>query len=231
MRHIPIRWHAEPHLDGHYLWDSLVLLQRLMFEGTPQLPKQNGLTKELRRDFHLDPVRVELLDPEATPILSSVRLRNEAIQKIILLLSLSRGEKGNRPGRISYAQLGIAQLGAVYETLLSFTGFIARQDLIEVRPPPGKKAASTLEESEEAESTDDEDGDAYEESDIAVPRTDKIDPLAPAWFVPASRASEFAREEILYIGPNPRIYSKGAFVYRLAGRDRQASASYYTPDP
>jgi hypothetical protein len=218
-------------LDGHYLWDSLVLLQRLMFVGTPQLPKLNGERKETRRDFHLDPVRVELLDPEATPILSSVRLRNEAIQKIIRPLSLSRGEKGSRPGRISYAQLGIAQLGAVYETLLSFTGFIARQDLIEVRPPPGKKAASALEESEEAESADDEGGGEEEENEVSTAQTDKVDPLAPAWFVPASRASEFTREEILYVGPNPRIYSKGTFVYRLAGRDRQASASYYTPEP
>jgi N-6 DNA Methylase len=206
-----------------------------MFQGTPQLPKQSGEERETRRDFHLDAVRVELLDPEATPILSGVRLRNEAIQKIIRLLSLARGEQGRR-GRISYVQLGIAQLGAVYETLLSFTGFVARQDLIEVRPASGKKTAAGVDpsEAEEVEDAGDEDEvgeDKAENSNISSSRTDKIDPLAPAWFVPAARASEFTREEIVYVGPNPKIYLKGAFVYRLAGRDRQASASYYTPEP
>ena len=222
-------------IDGHYLWDSLAHLQRLMFQGTPQLPKQNGEEKETRRDFYLDAVRVELLDPEATPILSGVRLRNKAIQKIIRLLSLARGEQGRR-GRISYVQLGIAQLGAVYETLLSFTGFVARQDLIEVRPAARKKTAASAEsdEVEEVEDTGDEDKicqDEAENSNTSSSRTGKLDPLAPTWFVAAARASEFTRDEIVYAGPNPKIYLKGTFIYRLAGRDRQASASYYTPEP
>jgi hypothetical protein len=36
------------------------------------------------------------------------------------------GKKRQR-GRISYAQLGINQLGAVYEGLLSFTGFFGKR--------------------------------------------------------------------------------------------------------
>ena len=34
-------------------------------------------------------------------------------------------------------------------------------------------------------------------------------------------------------GPNEgklRIYEKGTFIYRLAGREREKSASYYTPE-
>lgn len=38
---------------------------------------------------------------------------------------LTRGRKGERGGFISYAQLGINQLGAVYEGLMSYAGFIA----------------------------------------------------------------------------------------------------------
>ena len=51
---------------------------------------------------------------------------------------------GRRRGRISYGTLGINQLGAVYEALLSFRGFFAEEDLYEVRPDPkGKKAEAT----------------------------------------------------------------------------------------
>ena len=44
------------------------------------------------------------------------------------------GRRGRteRGGFISYAQLGINQLGAVYEGLMSYTGFIADEDLYEV---------------------------------------------------------------------------------------------------
>ncbi len=50
-------------------------------------------------------------------------------------MSLSRPAKGGkkRRGRISYAQLGINQLGAVYEALLSYRGFFAQDDLYEVK--------------------------------------------------------------------------------------------------
>ena len=36
--------------------------------------------------------------------------------------------------RISYAELGINQLGAVYEGLLSYSGFFAQERLYEVKP-------------------------------------------------------------------------------------------------
>ena len=65
-----------------------------------------------------------------TPLLSSIKFRNKVLQEVIQLLSLSReGGRGNRRrerGRISYAELGINQLGAVYEGLLSYSGFFAR---------------------------------------------------------------------------------------------------------
>ena len=50
-------------------------------------------------------------------------------------MSLSRPKKGkkNRRGRISYSQLGINQLGAVYEALLSYQGFFAETELYEVK--------------------------------------------------------------------------------------------------
>ena len=68
------------------------------------------------------------LRPERTPLLDRVRFRNHVLQQVIQLLSLSRaGGRGKRRGRISYAQLGINQLGAVYEGLLSYSGFFAQR--------------------------------------------------------------------------------------------------------
>ena len=79
------------------------------------------------------PVRTHLFDPDSTKMLSKVRFRNETLQRVIQLMSLSREGQGKRRGRISYAQLGINQLGAVYEALLSYSGFFAREDLYEVK--------------------------------------------------------------------------------------------------
>ena len=55
--------------------------------------------------------------------------------RIIDLLSVTRpsGHRNERRGRISYSNLGINQLGAVYEALLSYRGFIAEETLYEVK--------------------------------------------------------------------------------------------------
>ena len=55
-----------------------------------------------------------------------------------------------------------------------------------------------------------------------------------AWFVPASRLERLqgrrARPRHRRAGHRKlRKYPRGTFIYRLAGRDRQKSASYYTP--
>ena len=50
----------------------------------------------------------------------------------LLLSKESKGRKGSDRGFISYAELGINQLGAVYEGLMSYTGFFADEDLYEV---------------------------------------------------------------------------------------------------
>jgi N-6 DNA Methylase len=179
---------------GHFINDSLNLLFRLVYEGTSNLAVK--LTKdEGFGDFEMRPVRTHLFDPDTTKILSKVRFPNETLQRIVQLMSLSRAGQGHR-GRISYAQLGINQLGAVYEALLSYSGFFAQEDMYEVK----------------------KDG----EQDP--------DPLEAAYFVPRSEIDKYNRGEIVYDGNEPRVYPKGAFIYRLAGRDRENSASYYTPE-
>ncbi|WP_421019177.1 hypothetical protein, partial [Klebsiella pneumoniae] len=93
------------------------------------------------------------------------------------------------------ANLGINQMGAVYEALLSYRGFIAEQDLYEV-----KRA-----------------GDSFNELDVG-------------YFVPESELSQYTEDErVRYESGEKkgklRMYEKGSFIYRLAGREREKSAS------
>lgn len=128
------------------------------------------------------------------------RLRNATLYKVLRLLMITRGKKGERGGFISYAQLGINQLGAVYEGLMSYSGFIAadNEDLYEV-----------------AKGGDPKDG---------------------SWLIPKSKIDDYPRDVFVYrrdeeTGEDVRVtYTPGSFVYRLSGRDRQTSASYYTPE-
>ncbi|MEQ9080757.1 MAG: hypothetical protein RLP09_43235 [Sandaracinaceae bacterium] len=191
--------------DGFFLHESLSTLFALVNEGH-QLPKQEALAfEQYEPGFEIDGVHSPLFDPRLTPRLSRTKLRNSVVQEILQLLSLSREGRrgrGNRAwgrGRISYAQLGINQLGAVYEGLLSYTGFFANETLYEVH-----KAGA------------------------------KVDETDQAFFVPESELDRYAEEELAFEGedgqPARRRYDPGTFIFRLAGRDRETSASYYTPE-
>ncbi|MBF4133302.1 hypothetical protein [Streptomyces albidoflavus] len=125
------------------------------------------------------------------------RLRNETLHKVLRRLMLTKGRGKERGGFISYAQLGINQLGAVYEGLMSYTGSIAEEELYEVAK--------------------------------------KGDESGGSWTIPASRVQHY--DDKVFVtrtdeetGRKDRVvHPTGSFVYRLAGRDRQTSASYYTP--
>ena len=206
--------------NGSFLWESLRVLLQMIWQGV----RRADISSSQSKVFELPQMRVSILDPESTPILSNpnVLLRNEEIQKIIRKLSLNQDKTGT--GRISYVNLGIGQLGAVYETLIAFTGTVAKQDMLELKPF-GKKtvAKSDVDEIEETD-IEQEEIDDYSSND-------EIDLLAPSYFVEKSRGKEFKPEEIVYKGNEPKVYKKGSFIYRLSGRDRQKSASYYTPEP
>lgn len=227
LESVPLRTTADR--EGSFFWESLQRTLGLLYTGLDLVDEEKGT------GLRLPMVKVSLLDPESTPLLNALRLRNEAIQKVIRLLSLR--STGKSTGRISYAKLGIGQLGAVYETLISFTGVVAKTDLIELKL---RKGRSTDGDAEDQASEDSEDADETEEEieeaadtdpEDEVFRRDKVDPLAPSWFVPRSRIGEFAPEEIVFKGAEALVYPKGTFIYRLAGRDREKSASYYTPEP
>ena len=191
--------------DSWFLHESLQTLFRMQLDGTPMRDREALRRSETHHDFVLEPVGSVLFEPEQTPHLDAVRFPDQVLRRVLELLSLSGAgthrRKGRRTGRrgrgrISYAQLGVNQLGSVYEALLSFSGFIADQDLVEV-----KRA-----------------------------QDDKPDILERAWFVPIEKIDEYEEDEVVYDGNEPRIYDKGTFVYRQTGYDREATASFYTPE-
>ena len=191
--------------SGYYLHETLSKLYDLIYNGYPktedELKRATG-SNSLHDMFLIAPLKAHIFDPEYTQMINAAKLRNRCMLRIIELMSLTRstGRRNSRRGRISYANLGINQLGAVYEALLSYRGFIAEQDLYEV-----KRA-----------------GDSFNELDVG-------------YFVPEQELGQYTEEErVRYeTGENAgklRMYKKGSFIYRLAGREREKSASYYTPE-
>lgn len=191
--------------DGYYLHETLAKLYDLIYNGYPEteaeFQKVTG-DDSIHDVFLIAPLKAHIFDPEYTKLINAAKLRNSCMLRIIDLMSLTRasGKRNSRRGRISYANLGINQMGAVYEALLSYRGFIAQQDLYEV-----KRA-----------------GVDFNELDVG-------------YFVSESELAQYTQEErVRYVSGNKkgklRMYAKGTFIYRLAGREREKSASYYTPE-
>ena len=190
---------------GYYLHETLSKLYELIYFGYPktedEIKKFSG-DESLHDMFVIAPLKAHIFDPEYTKMITDAKLRNSAMLRIIDLMSLTRnnGRRNGRRGRISYANLGINQMGSVYEALLSYRGFIAEHTLFEV-----KRA-----------------GDSFNELDVG-------------YFVSEQELDQYTEDERVRYeqGENKgklRRYEKGTFIYRLAGREREKSASYYTPE-
>ncbi len=199
--------------EGFYIHECLRRLFDMIYNGTDPETQTAlfGADRQAHADisgdeavsvhntFQMVPLRCHIFDPDRTPFLNKVRFRNRVLLEVIKQMSLSRPKgtgKNKRKGRISYATLGVNQLGAVYEALLSFRGFFAEETLYEVKPEGADH-----------------------------------DPLGVAYFVPEADLKQYNKNERVYDDKNEVLaYQPGTFIYRQAGRDRQKSASYYTPE-
>ncbi|WP_333913425.1 Eco57I restriction-modification methylase domain-containing protein [Vibrio coralliirubri] len=193
---------TEESLNGTYIHDSLNMLFSLVAKGYNENQQQDELFEGevggLVDTFSIPKVNSHLFDDANLQYLSKVTFKNSTLQQVIRLMSLSKETKGrnSRRGRISYSQLGINQLGAVYEALLSYRGFFAKTDLFEV-----KKKGETINE------------------------------LETGYFVTGSELEKYHEEEKAYDKEGNLVkHPQGSFIYRMAGRDREKSASYYTPE-
>lgn len=191
---------------GHYFHHSLQRMFGLIYHGNQASRQGDQLHASTANAFTLQGLDSHLFDPAKTPLLNRVTFSNDTLQQVIQSMSLTRpstsGRGGKkRRGRVSYTQLGINQLGAVYEALLSYRGFFATEDLYEV-----------------------------------APKGQNINPdeLDTGYFVTQRQLDEFDEKERVYDKVDGklslRLHPRGKFIYRMAGRDREKSASYYTPE-
>jgi hypothetical protein len=221
--------------DGVYFDKTLRRLFKLVAQGCGLSSQQDIHSLAGAKDtFALAPLDSRLFDETTMPLLAKVQFPNHVWQTIIRLMSLTRGRGRGKRGRVSYQLLSINQLGAVYEALLSYRGFFAAEDLYEVKP--GKKKGSTTDGGDGDSDDEDNEDDISQDSQARGRNQESTgdDKLDNAWFVPASRLGDYTDDEIVYdvneAGHRQlRKHPRGSFVYRLAGRDRQKSASYYTP--
>ena len=190
--------------DGYYIGETIAALFNMIYMGYPEDPEAYKVALKIESPhdmFTMEPLKAHIFDPQYTEIINNAKLRNVTMLKIVDLMSISRpGSSKERRGRISYSALGINQMGAVYEALLSYRGFIAEEDLYEV-----KRA-----------------GDKFNELDVG-------------YFVSERELDKYTEEERVRYEDYERkgklrMYEKGTFIYRLAGREREKSASYYTPE-
>lgn len=184
-----VRLISEESKRGYFIDSSLKRLFYLMSYGY----KEKMAKDQMDRSFRVRHIDSPMFDDRKLHHFGTVKFRNEKWQQIICALSLSKKKDGHGRGRISYANLGVNQLGSVYESLLAYRGFYAEEDYIEVH----------------------KDG----------------HPEDGTFLVPYSRLDDFTLGEVLKNEDGSiRKLTRGTFVYRLNGRDRQKSASYYTPE-
>lgn len=185
--------HSDHARDSTHLRQSLSVLFRLVNDGHE--PEATFGTDA--RGLSFPGLGSALFAETACPLLERSRITDHTLQRVLAHLCFTRERTGTARQTLSYATLGINQLGAVYEGLMAYKGFLATEELYEL----------------------DNDG----------------DPDTGTWVVPARRANEFARDVFIteegIEGQQRRVrYQEGDFVFRLSGRDRQRSASYYTPE-
>lgn len=189
--------------DGTHLYQSLHVLFTQIQNGhndlrIAEVVDTEDSDDELSDGLTFHPLEADLFSGEATSLIDAAKLSNAKLQEVLQNLLLSKESAKKARGFISYAELGINQLGRVYEGLMSYTGFFAESDLYEVAPKGDSRKGSWV-----------------------VP-TDKADHID---------AEDFVREENPLTGERTAvIHTRGSFVFRLSGRDRQQSASYYTPE-
>jgi hypothetical protein len=184
--------HGPAARDATHLQRSLAVLFRLIDGGyTPDQTLGDS------RSIEFPGLHSSLFGVDACPTLDRARIPDATLQQVLAHLCFTREQRNRRREVVSYATLGINQLGAVYEGLMAYRGFLATEELFEIARD--------------------------------------ADPDGGTWVVPVGEADAYPNE-VFVTEPGPddeprRVrYREGDFVYRLSGRDRQRSASFYTPE-
>ena len=185
---------------GTHLYDSLQLLFTQVNEGHDPLEVAEADEDAQNEGLTFRNLESDLFKRESTSFIDEVSLSNEALTQVLQNLLLSKVSTGRDRGFISYATLGVTELGQVYEGLMSYHGFIAQEDLYEVAPK----------------------GDASKGSWVLP--THAADTVPQDSFV-----METTEMEEGGTAKTRRLHPSGSFVFRQSSRDRERSASFYTP--
>ncbi|MCK7641996.1 class I SAM-dependent DNA methyltransferase [Corynebacterium sp. P6145] len=185
---------------GTYLYDCLQVLFDLVYTGhTPdEVSADLGSVDE---GLRFENIEADLFSPDRTHYIDEVKLSNSAMCAVLENLLLTPEKSGRDRGFVSYATLGVTELGQVYEGLMSFHGFIAETDLYEVA----------------------KNGNAEKGTWVVPTHIADADPetYRPEHFITAVNPDT---GEV-----SPVRHRRGSFVYRQSSRDRERSASFYSP--
>ena len=185
---------------GTHLYDSLQLLFTQVNDGHEPHEVAGADEDAQNEGLTFRNLEADLFKREATSLIDEVKLSNDALTRVLQNLLLSKVSAGKDRGFISYATLGVTELGQVYEGLMSYHGFIAQEDLYEVAPK----------------------GDASKGSWVLP--THAADSVPQDSFVMETKQMEEGGT-----AKTRRLHPEGSFVFRQSSRDRERSASFYTP--
>lgn len=185
---------------GTHLYDSLQLLFTQVNDGHDPLEAADADEDAQNEGLTFRNLEADLFKREATALIDEVKLSNDALTRVLQNLLLSKVAAGKDRGFISYATLGVTELGQVYEGLMSYHGFIAQEDLYEVAPRGDASKGSWVLPTHAAET---------------VPQD--------SFVMEAKQMEEGGTSKVR------REHPVGSFVFRQSSRDRERSASFYTP--
>jgi hypothetical protein len=137
-----LRKMAEPRIhredfDKTYYIQSLRTLFDMLRNGYPPNNPSTGdpsARAKSNAPFVIPPYNGQLFDPARTSLLDQCHIPDRSMREVVLELSLSHPKnRHERRERYSYADLGVDQLGSIYEGLLVYEPSIAEQAMVEAR--------------------------------------------------------------------------------------------------
>ncbi len=188
---------------GTFFHDSIMKLFKLVYEGYNEVGSQQDINESEIHTFDISPLKCDLFDPEKTPLLNKVTIPNDKWQRIIQMMSLGHEEfQKKKKGNRGRGRISYRHLS------VNHLGSVY-EALLSFR---GFIAEETL----------------YE---VRNPK-ELPNMLDPAYFVNREALDTHYDfdERVTNKDGTLREYAKGTFIYRLTGRAREESASYYTPE-
>lgn len=191
-----------------YVWDSLKMIFTLLRRGV-SLPGQ----------VNVSAYNGQLFAPDRAPLFENcVSLRDHAMARVITTISRIGGDGSSR--RLHFGNLGVEQLGAVYEALLAQRPVIVREPSVWVKAHPHgvglvtKKIAEALD---------------HEIVEAEGPQTVKDEQRQGRGRQSRPRGSATSLSQFIAKERPAYNLKDGRFVVAPLGGQRRQTASHYTP--